>query len=98
MSGNRRVEDNSPPVYVVKASFVQWAIFGLLIFNLVNIATIKEQFSADMEAQQRLFVEANKVYLEEQHNTMYEILASKLKEMRVSIDEKNNMLEQMCTP
>lgn len=94
----KRRESDSPPVYVVKASFVQWAIFGLLIFNLVNIATIKEQFSADMEAQQRLFVEANKVYLEEQHNTMYEILASKLKELRLSFDESNDMMEQMCTP
>lgn len=97
MADNRRASDN-PPVYVVKASFVQWAIFGLLIFNLVNIATIKEQFSADMEAQQRLFTEANKVYLEEQHNTMYEILASKLKELRVSFDDSNQMLEQVCKP
>lgn len=97
MVDNKRASDN-PPVYVVKASFVQWAIFGVLMYVLIVVTNMEEKFDNDMKAQQRLFEEANKVYLEEQHNTMYEILASKLKELRVSFDDSNKMLEVMCKP
>ena len=83
-------------VYVVSASFVQWALFMVFLYVAITIVSIKEQFSADMEAQRQLFQEANKVYLEEQHNTMYGILASKLKELRISFDESNAMMEEMC--
>jgi biopolymer transport protein ExbB/TolQ len=94
---NKRTSDN-PPVYVIKASLVQWLIFGSIMYAIITLSAIQEQFAADMEAQQRLFKEAQKAYLEEQHNTMYEILASKLKELRVSFDESNKQVEAMCKP
>lgn len=93
----RRLEDTHPPVYVVKASLVQWAIFATMLYTLVVVVGVKEQFLSDMEAQQRLFDEGRKLYIEEQKQVLYDILASKLKEMRISIDEKNAMLEGMCT-
>jgi len=94
---NKRTSDN-PPVYVIKASLVQWLIFASIMYAILSISAIKEQFQADMQAQQRLFEEANKLYLEEQHNTMYDILASKLKELRVSFDEANKRTEAVCKP
>lgn len=94
---NRRIEDNHPPVYVVKASLVQWAIFATMLYTLVVVINVKEQFSSDMESQQRLFDEGRKLYIEEQKQVLYDILASKLKELRLSVDEKNKMLEAMCT-
>lgn len=96
MPQNRRVEDTHAPVYVVKASFVQWAIFFTMVYTLVIVLGVKEQFMSDMEAQQRLFDEGRKLYIEEQKQVMYDILASKLKEMRISIDVKNEMLEEVC--
>jgi biopolymer transport protein ExbB/TolQ len=94
---DERTSDN-PPVYVIKASLVQWLIFGSIVYAIVSMSSMKEQFQADMESQKRLFEEANKLYLQEQHNTMYDILASKLKELRVSFDESNKITEAMCKP
>jgi membrane-associated PAP2 superfamily phosphatase len=94
---DKRISDN-PPVYVIKASLVQWLIFGSIMYAIMSMSAMKEQFAVDMEVQQRLFKEAQKSYLEEQHNTMYEILASKLKELRVSFDESNKLTETMCKP
>ena len=98
MSGERKEDVERHPVYIVKASFVQWSIFAVFIYILVTVVAMRDQIESDMATQRRLFEEANKAYMEAQRNTMYDILASKLKELRLSFDESNKMLETMCKP
>ena len=98
MAGERKEDVERHPVYIVKASFVQWSIFAVFIYILVTVVAMRDQIESDMATQRRLFEEANKAYMEAQRNTMYDILASKLKELRVSFDESNKQLEAMCKP
>jgi hypothetical protein len=50
---DKRISDN-PPVYVIKASLVQWLIFGSIMYAIMSMSAMKEQFAVDMEVQQRL--------------------------------------------
>jgi hypothetical protein len=98
MAGQRKEDIERHPVYVIRASLVEWSIFAVFVYMLVTIVAMRDQIESDMATQRRLFEESNKAYMEAQRNTMYDILASKLKELRLSFDESNKIAEAMCKP